>query len=340
MATATPEHVRVEPLLDGLWRLEMSVEEAGLGSVCAYALADGDGLVLIDAGWSSPQTRAGTEAALAEIGFGLDQVQGVLLTHGHPDHYGLAGLLHERDDAWLALHEGDAQLLAFGRGDFDHYLEVWRGWLREVAGVPEEELDPQMEATVRIRRIFEVPAPDLVFADGWRAPTADWNLVAIHTPGHSPGHVCFREAERGLLFCGDHVLPDITPNISAGPTVGADPLNEYLTALERVRELPAEPALPGHGRPFTDLSGRVEEIGAHHEQRLAKVADLLSPGPATAWELTVRYGWARPIGEMSGLTRRSAVCEIAAHLIALRERGVVVSEGSVPLRWRRAEDAS
>ena len=334
-AVAADGHVVVEPVLDGLWRIEMAVAEAGLAAVCCYALAEGDGLVLVDAGWSTPQTRAGTEAGLERIGFGLDQVKGVLLTHAHPDHYGLAGALHERG-AWLALHRGDRDLLAFGSDSFYRYLESWRGWLRDFAGVPAGELEPQIEATVGIRRVFEVPPPDIVFEGGWRAPTADWDLTAVHTPGHSPGHVCFVEPARDLLFCGDHVLPEITPNISAGPTVPPNPLGEYLAALELVRGLPAAPALPGHGGPFTDLPGRVAAIAAHHEERLGLVLAILDQAPATAWEVTTRYRWARPMEQMSGLTRRSAVCEIAAHLIALRERGAVRAGDEVPPTWSRA----
>jgi glyoxylase-like metal-dependent hydrolase (beta-lactamase superfamily II) len=327
--------VEIEPVASGVWRLEMEVAEAGLRSVCAYAVADGDGLVLIDAGWRSPQTDAGLERALESIGHSLADVSGVLLTHAHPDHYGLAGKLRERHGAWIALHSRDADLLAFGNGSFDRYVETWRDWLGEVGGVPAEDRVGLVEATVALRKVFTVPPPDIVFGDGWVAPLEELELRAVHTPGHSPGHVCFIAADGGLGFVGDHVLPDLTPNISAGPTVSDNPLGAYLASLARIRDLEGEVFLPGHGRPIeaAALAPRVGAIEAHHEQRLEAVTAMLAGGPATAWELTNRYPWARPMAEMGDLTRRSALCEITAHLQALEERGAVARETDGVVRW-------
>ena len=115
---------------------------------------------------------------------------------------------------------------------------------------------------------FSTPKPTQRIEDADRINLARREFVAVHTPGHTTDHLCLYDPEGGLMLCGDHVLPTITPHISGfGPA--ADPLQDFFISLDRVADFEGiELALPAHGQPFTNLPDRVEDIKRHHQERL------------------------------------------------------------------------
>ena len=90
----------------------------------------------------------------------------------------------------------------------------------------------------------------------------------IWTPGHAAEHICLHDAERRILFSGDHVLPKITSHVSLHTWEKRDPLGDYLNSLNKVKDLPVDLILPGHETNFTNLPGRVAQLFKHHEARL------------------------------------------------------------------------
>jgi glyoxylase-like metal-dependent hydrolase (beta-lactamase superfamily II) len=138
--------------------------------------------------------------------------------------------------------------------------------------------------------------------------------------------MCFLDERSRSLFAGDHVLPRITPNISARPTGAISPLTDYLNSLAKVRDLAVGEVLPAHEWRFRGLADRVDAIAAHHERRLAELlaAITLLPG-STPWELASRLTWSRPWDQYSGRIRISAVTETAAHVHELVHRGLVAA---------------
>jgi glyoxylase-like metal-dependent hydrolase (beta-lactamase superfamily II) len=141
--------------------------------------------------------------------------------------------------------------------------------------------------------------------------------VAVHTPGHTPDHLCLFDPASGLLLSGDHVLPTITPHISGlGPAV--DPLAQFFASLDRMHDLEdVTMVLPAHGHPFADLDDRVEAIKHHHEGRLEllRTASHDLGRPASVMELSTHLFSARAQGPM-------ADSETYAHLEHLRLAGL------------------
>ena len=178
--------------------------------------------------------------------------------------------------------------------------------------------------------------PDILVEDGDRLEIPGWEVAAIWTPGHSPGHLCLWETANQLMLSGDHVLPRITPNIAFHPQAGDNPLGDYLKSLERVGRYAAAEVLPGHEHRFVNLASRVGELQEHHARRFDEVVAALSAGFTTGWEVATLMKWSRPWTSIDGFMRRAAVLESLAHLRALEVRGVVeeITYPDGPSRWR------
>lgn len=327
----------VERVRPGLWSIPVPLPNNSLRYVLVYLFETDRGPYLIDAGWNTDEAFAALDAGLAQAGCEMAEVQGVLVTHIHPDHYGLAGRIREASGGWVALHPADAALIHDRYDEPDDLLDRVATALRRM-GAPPDELVGLQQAAMPVRPLVEIAEPDILLEDGDRPEVPGWDLRAIWTPGHSPGHLCFYESGRQLMLSGDHVLPRITPNIPFHPQAGANPLADYLASLDKLLPYDVVEVLPAHEYRFVDLAGRVAELHAHHAERFAEVLEVLSSGPASAWDIASRMTWSRPWEAIAGFMRRAAVGEAVSHLRALEQRGAVRFEEGEPTLWRRADD--
>ena len=179
--------------------------------------------------------------------------------------------------------------------------------------------------------------PDVLLEDGARPEVPGWDLHAIWTPGHSPGHLCFWEGTRQLMLSGDHVLPRITPNIPYHPQAGANPLGDYLDSLDKLEPYQATEVLPAHEHRFTDLQVRLEELRRHHRDHFEEVMAILAAKPRSAWEVAATMKWSRPWEDIAGFMRRAAVGEAMAHLRYLQIDGRVQVQEGEPALWSPAD---
>lgn len=187
---------------------------------------------------------------------------------------------------------------------------------------------------VDLVRFAEHETIDIVLGDGDSLDLPGWNLRAQWTPGHTPGHLCFVEEDRGLLFSGDHMLPRISPNISTIPGELENPLHRYLLSLEATTTLGECEVLPAHEYRFRGIADRARQLMGHHEERLAEIVAAVQDEPeSTAWELSRTISWSRPFEQMSPRLLRLAVRETHAHLVVLAKREIVTPSGGTPVRW-------
>ena len=264
----------------------------------------------------------------------MRDVRTALITHIHPDHYGLAGRVREESGALVALHPADAALLPARYGmDIDTLIANMRNLLRE-CGVPESVVGELSGASMGIREFVALAEPDVLLEDGGRIDLPGWDMVALHTPGHSPGHVCFHERTHRLLISGDHVLPRISPSITVHAQQMGNPLAEFLDALLRTRALQVDEVMPAHEWRFRGLDARVDDLLAHHERRAGETEAVVRGAPeVTCWDVTRQLTWSRDWDGIGGFMRRAAVGETLAHLVLLESRGRVRREGTSPVRW-------
>src|SRR3954470_8784914 len=196
----------VERVRPGLWSIPVPLPNNSLRYVFVYAFETDAGPFIVDAGWNTDDAFDALDAGLRQAGSSISEVQGVLVTHIHPDHYGLAGRVREASGAWIGLHPADAALV------HDRYFqpESLLGQGRDVlqaAGAPEDELPGLGEASMAVRAFVDAVDPDVLIEDGDKADIPGWDVRAIWTPGHSPGHLCFAVPDLRLMLTGDHVLP-------------------------------------------------------------------------------------------------------------------------------------
>ena len=328
----------VERLREGLWSIPVPIPHNPLRYVSVHAFAlDGGGLGLLDAGWGSEESWAALTDGLASLGGTVDDVRGVLVTHLHFDHLGLAGRVRESSGAWIAMHPADATAVAdLNRGGGVAAVAAEAEFLVGL-GADRTEAVADIGPAEHMERFARMAVPDRLLVDGDLADFPGWRLRAVHTPGHTPGHLCFADEDGRLLFSGDHVLPRISPNISTTHYGTPDPLQDYLASLAAVRDLDPVEVLPAHEWRFRGLADRVDELTDHHEDRLTELLAAIRAHPrSTPWDLAAHLTWSRPWESYERRMRIFAVTETDAHLRLLAGRGLVVRDGGPVPTWTLA----
>jgi glyoxylase-like metal-dependent hydrolase (beta-lactamase superfamily II) len=323
----------VELVRPGLWSIPVPIPNNPLRYVLVYAFELDNGVAIVDAGWNTDDAWNALNAGLVAAGGSISDVRSVLVTHIHPDHYGLAGRVRDESGAWIGLHPDDATMLRARYVDVDDLLSKMHDLL-EFAGVPEATLPDLNMASMMIRDQVAMAEPDILFEDGKEVDVPGWDLRTVWTPGHSPGHVCFHSERHRLLLSGDHVLPRITPNIGVHTQQIPNPLGDFLESLLKVQNLPVDEVLPAHEYRFANLRDRLDEIILHHAERLADIERMLLENPGmTAWQMAVNLTWSRPWDQIQEFMQRAAVSETLAHIVLLEIHQRVRSVGDRPAHF-------
>jgi glyoxylase-like metal-dependent hydrolase (beta-lactamase superfamily II) len=322
----------VEQLRADLWSIPVPMPESPLRYVSVYVLANDSSLTLIDAGWDSDESWAALCDGLSGIGASITNVAGVLVTHQHFDHIGLARRVREASGAWIGLHPADRDAIL--RPEFrqpEVAAPADMAWLVRLGASREEAVRLRGDPSQFDPR-GTIAVPDRLIEDGEMVGVPGWSLRAVHTPGHTPGHLCFADEKTRLLFAGDHVLPRISPNISADRREDVDALGDFLQSLDKVAACDIDEVLPAHEWRFRGLTARVAQLQDHHERRLTELLKAITEQPGSVpWELAGQLAWSRPWDQYDGFMRIAAVAETMAHIVHLLRRGLVTAtNGAVP----------
>ena len=321
---ATDEIAEVAP---GILRLQLPIHMPGLGHVNCYAIEDERGWAVVDPGMPGPKPFKAMLSRFAGAGFRVKDIHTVIVTHSHVDHFGGAGRL--RKEAGAEVVTSKSFRTWWDPDDVDD-MEPWDGVDFDGGSLPWDRTTPwggkhpRPPMKVRMKyallkpiakRFFPTPSPSVRLDDAETIRIGRREWVAMHTPGHTPDHLCLFDPDGGVLLSGDHVLPTITPHIS-GVDAGPDPLAAFVDSLDKVATLQGvRHVLPAHGCPFTDLVGRVHDIQRHHGERLDKLKDFLAEaGEASVVDLSHRLFREKVWGPM-------AESETYAHLEHLRLAG-------------------
>lgn len=301
-----------------------------LRSVNCYLLRAADGWVIIDTGLNVPEAREIWQAVFAELGIGPSDLKQIILTHVHPDHFGLAG--------WLQVWSG-AAVWASPR-EVELSEQIWHardvpGTLLGLSGVSNvsDDMRQRMIGAIDYVRKMTLPYPQTlkILEPETTLSIGTRRWTAIHAPGHSDGQLVFYDAADRLLLCGDQVLMKITPNIGLWPLSEPDPLGRYLTSLQQLAGLDVRLALPGHGLLITTWQKRIGELIGHHEDRLTAMLSTVNGKGSNVYDVCAA------VFEINKLTEhemRFALAETLAHLEYLVGQGQLHREDRQWVYWR------
>ena len=333
MAGSKANAPRTERVLPGIWRLRLPLPWPGVPHGNAWALASGEGIVLFDTGIGGKGRLRQLDLALAQAGFTLDDVQLVVCTHSHTDHYGLAAPICEEAGCELWMHPAweHVRLLADDpAAALEQRLEVARQ-----SGVPVAALERYREArsdTVEETGIDAIKVPDRELLPGVEVVT-DHGAWQVHeTPGHAPSHVVLHQPERKLLISGDHLLGRVVLFFDHGHT--PDPIGEYLGSLDRVEPLDVDLVLPGHGRPFRDPDAKIAEARRQVEELRTKVRESLENGGKPAFAVVADILGAENLDTPASAWVLQIVLSCLDHMALAGE--VVADDGGESQRWQLA----
>ncbi len=331
MATASKANApRTEKTLPGVWRLRLPLPWPGVPHGNAWAIESGDGIVLFDTGMGGKGRLRQLDLALAQAGFGVEDIGLLVCTHAHVDHYGLAAGIVEAAGCELWMHPAweHVRLLADNpAAALEHRLEVARQ-----SGVPVAALERYREARSGEEEtgIDAIQVPDRDLVPGVEVETGLGNWQVYETPGHAPSHVVLHQPERKLLISGDHLLGRTVLFFDYGHT--PDPVGEFLGSLDEVEPLEVELCLPGHGRPFRDPDAKIAEARRQVSELLTKVREALAEQDRTAFEIVAEIVGAENLNTPASAWVLQIVLSCLDHLALAGEVEAVT--GTDPGRWR------
>jgi len=314
----------IKEIRPNLHVIEVPLPRSPLKAINSYVLTSADRSLVIDTGMRRPECERVLRAGLEELGVDLATTD-YFITHLHADHMGLVTEL-ATDRSRVYFNRPDGELIAAGIQDPGVWYEPVIDRARQ-GGFSEEEIK---EALRRHPGLKYSPAtyPEFDFVgDGDELEIGEYRFVVVATPGHTPGHLCLYEPGMKILVSGDHVLGDITPNITTWRE-NDDSLGDYLASLDKVANLDVELVLPGHRTQFDDCRGRIEELKEHHRHRLEEVLGILADWSATAYQVASKMTWdivAATWGDFPVVQKWFAVSEATSHLRYLEKRGVITS---------------
>jgi glyoxylase-like metal-dependent hydrolase (beta-lactamase superfamily II) len=302
-----------------------------VGRVNAYLIEDSP-LTLIDSGPNSERSLQELERGLDTRGHAVEDIELLIVSHQHVDHFGLAATLARRSGAEVAALGGLASYLR----EFAATTELDDRFAQRVMlrhGIPTDVITALRAVSASFRTwgaAVEITRP---LRDGEELRLRDRSLRVLHRPGHSPSDTVFvedrSETGRGaIMFSADHLLANISSNPLLARPLGAGPgftgprpraLIDYIASLEQTRAMDLSLVLPGHGIPIVDHVSLIDSRLYMHRRRAERIHDLIATQPRTAHEIATEL-WGNVAVTQAYLT----LSEVLGHVDLLLDEGRVI----------------
>ncbi len=290
---------------------------ATLGSVNVYLIRGPNGTALIDTGMNDATSRKQLFGQLGDLGLALEDIDTVVCTHHHADHAGLGKTFNEAGAVtMMSAIDAESMELFFKQPELDSERATFFG-RHAIPDVFAERIAPMFPF---FRRLTEQFTPAVLLEDGQEIDLGGIRFQVLVTPGHTRGSICLKHDD-GVLFTGDCVTPTGVTHVSMRhDIIGTDPLGGFIESLKGLRGLNMSMVLSGHGPVITDLETRIEDILAHHMERLEKVEEALSlDTPRSAFDISLDAMGARA----RSFARWLAMGQTLAYLEHLAQTGRV-----------------
>ncbi|MHA1479958.1 MAG: MBL fold metallo-hydrolase [Candidatus Thorarchaeota archaeon] len=269
-----------------------------VGAVNCY-LIEGNPLTLVDTGPKTKEARIALEDTFEQIGYKISDVEQILLTHGHIDHFGFTLEIISscensgKSQPSVFIHPLDAPRLVNHEQYMVERIEAYFDIVQR-SGVPEEEGFPLSKSQLtKYFTAFGASVPNLEsIGTDMIIETGIGNLTTIWVPGHSLGSVSFVSNSKKLIFTGDHILGDISsnPSLDFNGHLGVSMLR-YFDSLDKVKMYDGYLVLPGHRSPFMNISQRISELRIDYDNKIDQTRESLSNSAKSVYEISrVLYG--------------------------------------------------
>jgi glyoxylase-like metal-dependent hydrolase (beta-lactamase superfamily II) len=307
----------IDEVRDRLYRIRVPLPNNPLKELNSYVIKGNERNLIIDTGFNRNTCWEAMQAGIAALDIDLSRTD-FMITHMHADHAGLVSRLATKTST-----------VYFSRID-SRVFDKNNSWYSmidyaEINGFPREELMKALHNHPGFKYSAQTIPDFHLIDDGDMINVDGYHLQCLLTSGHTPGHICLFEADKRILFSGDHILYDITPHIESW-AYAVNALGDYLTSLDKVYNLPVDIILPGHRNFFQNLKGRIDELKEHHRNRANEVLDVLGSEIKNAYEIAAGMTWdidcenweAFPIAQ-----KWFATGEAIAHLRYLESEGQI-----------------
>ena len=275
---------------------------------------------LVDTGMNTPDSVATLEEAFATVGIKIEDLDMVIGTHHHVDHFGTSATIKRRSGAITLLHDLEVERLnrMLTMGPPSARPEAREFFTSHGFPVDKYPIEGMRPAWMGTDMYNPLSAPDKYLADGDVIPVGDRKIEIIWTPGHAPGHCVVYLRKEKVLIVGDHLLPKITPHVGIYPSGPGNPLGDFINSQLKVQRFDVELVLPAHGGTYHDHRHRANQLIVHHRYREAEMLDIVKRQPKCAFEIAehVFGDEDRPIFHVM-----AATFETLAHLELARIEG-------------------
>lgn len=292
-----------------------------VGKVNCY-MFEKNGLTLLDPGPATSEAYATLNSGLKHYGHSVDEVERVLITHPHMDHFGVVNRIKNVSGARVLAHADATERIEDPDGFLDREQTFFRPFLNSI-GVPEQLVDAVIGLPETYEEFREPVEVDRELQDADIVNVGD-DLHVVHTPGHVPGSVCYLSRGEAAVYTGDHVLDEISPNPLLTLVPGQDDertrsLPTYLSSLKKLRSYDIPVGYAGHRDTIPNLEERIVEIIEHHHARKNQIAAIVSDQePISAYQIMQEMFPDLPVTEMF-----SGISEVIGHLDLLEDENTV-----------------
>jgi len=277
----------IEEVAHHIYRIIIPLPRSPLKFLNSYLIRGDRRFLLVDTGMNRNECLSVMTSSLKKLGVNLESTD-FFITHLHADHLGLAGIL-ATGLSKVYFNEIEARMKSTTQEETKLRRErIFRNFLSH--GFPSDELR-ESEAKHPGRRYGGNTSINyFIVRDNDQIEIGDYCFRCIQTPGHSPGHCCLYEANEKIFISGDHILFDITPNITYWEELD-NSLKHYLTNLEKIYDLDVRLVLPGHRNLMNNHRRRIKELEDHHTNRLNEVIFALEDDAKTAFQIAPYITW-------------------------------------------------
>ena len=295
-----------------------------LRTINVFIIKGEDRNIIIDTGFCEDACRKALFDSLHALSIDLKKTD-LFLTHLHPDHSGLAAELYQQGATVHASPYTAEYLNNMVEPEF------WPNRVRrfeKLIGMEPGSINVYELQPYKYRYLEKIPIQLICEEESSVLKSGEYTFEVINFHGHEPGQIALYERKHRLIFSGDHILNEISPNIGSMDTE-TDFLRIYCENLYKMRNMNISQVFSAHRSQIKNHRDRIDELLTHHKKRLEETANILNEDTYTVRQVAGKMSWrikADSFDAFPSTQKWFAVTEAMAHLEWLRHHGYVNRE--------------